>query len=434
MRHRVPLALLLLLTLGAAPGPARKPATTKPTKTAPAHLPSLADAESAWVQGRFDPAYDAFSRLYAAQGATDTVVALRLASLRLLRDDRKGAREVLDALLARRPDSRPARVLLAEAYVRELDFAHAAPLERALGREAFARQLESFTATAPPYRIEGPPATAVRMVQTDPLPLIEARVGGKGPYYFLIDTGGAEVIVDPALVDSLQFPTFGEEEGTFAGGRRRAYVRTRVGMLALGDFVFSDLPAMSVDLTRFGAAAGGRRVSGIIGTLLLMRCRATLDYPGSRLVLERHDAPAAAPDSGSIVVPFWIARDHYLLARGRLGSGREGLWFVDTGLAGAAVTAPAATLAGAGIAVPDTSAGMSGMGGGGSVKIQPFPVERFQLGGATGAGLTGVFGAFPPSLERGFGYPIDGIISHQFFRPYRVTFDFDAMRLRMKKG
>src|SRR5262245_24274411 len=203
MRHRVPLAFLLLLTLGAAAAPARKPGT----KPAPAHLPSFADAESAYVQGRFDPAYGAFTRLYAAHGASDSLVALRLASLRLLRDDRKGAREVLDALLAKRPDSRTARVLLAEAYVRELDFAPAAPLERALGREAFARQLESFTATMQPYKIEGPATTTVRMVQTDPLPLIEARVGGRGPYYFLIDTGGAEVIVDPALVDSLQLPT-----------------------------------------------------------------------------------------------------------------------------------------------------------------------------------------------------------------------------------
>jgi hypothetical protein len=433
MRSHPLLAFVLLLTLGAAPAPAHKPAAPA-TKPAPARAVSFADAESAWAQGRFDDAQRAFTGLYTAKGgAADTLVALRLAALRLLRDDRRGAREVLDALLAKAPDSRSARVLLAEAYVRDLDFAHAAPLERALGREAFARQLESFTAATPPYRIEGPAATSVPFVQTDPLPLLEVRVGGRGPYFFLIDTGASELIVDPALVDSLQLPTFGEEEGTFAGGRKRAYVRTRVNLLALGEFAFSDLPAMSVDLSRFAAAAGGRRVSGIIGTLLLMRCRATLDYPSGKLVLERRGAAVAA-DTGAIAVPFWIARDHYLLARGRMGPGPEGLWFVDTGLAGAGVAAPASTLTGAGVAVPDTSSGPTGMGGGGSVKIQPFPVDRFQLGDATSGGLTGVFGAFPPALERGFGYPIAGIISHQFFRPYRVTFDFDAMRLRLKKG
>src|SRR5262249_59160921 len=127
------------------------------------------------------------------------------------------------------------------------------------------------------------------------------------------------------------------------------------------------------------------------------------------------------------------AGDHYVLARGRLAAGPDALWFVDSGLAGAALTAPASTLAAAGIAVPDTSSGHSGVGGGGSAKFQFFPVERFALGDVGATGLMGMFGPFPGSLGDAFGPRVAGIISHGFLRSWRVTFDFDAMQLILEK-
>jgi len=47
--------------------------------------------------------------------------------------------------------------------------------------------------------------------------------------------------------------------------------------------------------------------------------------------------------------------------------------------------------------------------------------------------LIGVYGAFPPSLESSLGFDVGGIISHQFFRPYAVTFDFRNMQLILRK-
>jgi hypothetical protein len=396
--------------------------------------PELATAESLYAAGRFAAAEPMFARL-AHTATNDTLIELRLASLHLLRDDRVGARAILEPMLARGSRSRTVRSLLAESHVRDLSFAKAVPHERALGRESFAKQLESF-AGKEPYRLAGPASTTIRFVQTDPLPLVEARIGDR-TYFFLIDTGAAELVVDASLVDSLHLPRYGEEEGTFAGGRKRPYLLTRVSSFTLGDFTFTDLPATSVDLSRFAAAAGGRTVSGIIGTLLFMRCRATLDYPGGALMLERTSATANAQsestDSSRVTLPLWIARDHYLLTLGRIGKAPESLWFVDTGLAGAAITAPETTLIEAGFPVPDTSSASNGMGGGGPVKIRPFPVDRFALGGTSQTGLYGVYGAFPATLERGFGYRIAGIISHAYLRAYRVTFDFAAHQLVLQK-
>jgi hypothetical protein len=40
-------------------------------------------------------------------------------------------------------------------------------------------------------------------------------------------------------------------------------------------------------------------------------------------------------------------------------------------------------------------------------------------------------GPFP--LENTFGFRIGGLISHGFFRPYAVAFDFNGMRLLLKR-
>jgi hypothetical protein len=138
---------------------------------------------------------------------------------------------------------------------------------------------------------------------------------------------------------------------------------------------------------------------------------------------------AVATPAGRIEVPFWMAGDHFIVASGTVDSSGAQTWFVDSGLAGAALTAPASTLIDARIAVPDTSSGMSGLGGGGSVRAAPFQVRRLTLGAAEASDLLGIFGAFPPTLERSMGFRINGIISHAFLRAWSVTFDFDRMQL-----
>ena len=67
------------------------------------------------------------------------------------------------------------------------------------------------------------------------------------------------------------------------------------------------------------------------------------------------------------------------------------------------------------------------------MKVIPFDLDEIALGAARERNLKGFFGPFPPSLEYAMGFRIGGIISHQFFRPYALTFDFTGMRLFLKK-
>jgi hypothetical protein len=67
------------------------------------------------------------------------------------------------------------------------------------------------------------------------------------------------------------------------------------------------------------------------------------------------------------------------------------------------------------------------------VKATPFGVKSLSVGGASGTNYMGFYGVFPPTLEYAFGTRVAGIVSHGFFRPYRLTFDFDRMRMVLAK-
>jgi hypothetical protein len=182
---------------------------------------------------------------------------------------------------------------------------------------------------------------------------------------------------------------------------------------------------------------GGKRVDGIIGTILLRHFISTIDYPRSRLILRRKTKENQAEldretrADGTIAVPFWMAGDHFMVAWGTVDQSQPVLLFVDTGLAGGGVTCAESLLKEAAIDLAEDQAG-EGLGGGGKVKVVPFLVKELSLGAAKEHDVRGLFtGPFP--LEYSHGFRIGGIISHGFFRPYALTFDFAGMRLILKR-
>jgi Aspartyl protease len=380
-------------------------------------------AEQSFAAGDLAAARAGFSAWLAAH-PRDTLSLNRLTLLALLRNRLDEARVLEDRAREAGVAPRPLDALVAESYYREDRFAEAAPLFRRAGRTALADKLEAFGSDRP-YRMDSSVTIVVPFVQTDPLPVVEMKLNGAGPFYFIIDTGGGELIVDPTFADSVSAERFGDESGVFAGDRRRRFAHGRLGSIELGGVRIEDVPVQLLDTRGFSAAAGGRRVAGVIGTVLLYHFRSTLDYPGGRLMLEPRGGP---PRNAAFEVPMWLASDHLILARGTVNASDTLVQLVDTGLAGAAFTCPRATLADAGIALDDTT-GVQGVGGGGAVRIVPFQVKRLSLGGAVRVDQLGFLGAFPESLAGRFPFRIAGLVSHAFFRPWRLTLDFDSMRI-----
>jgi len=329
------------------------------------------------------------------------------------------------------PKNREPKALLAEVFHRQDGFTQAAELFREIGREQFAEKLESFQGQVP-YQVEGPQEARLKFVMTDPLPVVQVRVNGSEPVHFFIDTGGAELILDGQFAKEIGVAEFGSEPIT----PELQLGHGRVDVLTLGEFVIKNVPVHILNTRQFSEIFGDVRIDGVIGTVLLYHFLATLDYPEGELILRRRSREALenfereAAERKSIVVPFWMAGDHFIVAWGTVNGSRPMLFLVDTGLAGKAFTAPKSTLQEAGIQ-PDESRVSEGLTILGKEREVPFTVDELTLGDAREHDLEGVANNF--RIEYALGFRVGGLISHQFFRRYALTFDFTGMWLFLER-
>jgi len=391
---------------------------------------SVARADSLFHAGRFEEAAGAYGEVLAVEPENGRALwgAGEMALLENRLDD---AEDLLRRAVEALPEEKRPRVLLAESLYRRDRFGEAAPPLRQAGREAFAEQLESFGGAAP-YQITGPSdSTVIPFLVTDPLPYVSLRVNGREGC-FLIDTGGPVLGMDPAFAESAGVELFGEEEGLFAGGARAMYRYGRADSIGLGAFTVKNVPVHVKPVRLPPTACGGGPAVGVIGTVLLYHFHFTLDYPEERLVLRRRSDERSERWSregareGVHAIPFWMAGDHFMVAWGTANGAGPFLFLVDTGLAGGGFTSTDLLIEQAGIEL--TGEPMRGMGGGGPVEIYPYIMNELTLGRARQADIRAFHGAFPADPDR-WGFTVAGIISHGFFRPYALTFDFDRMRI-----
>ena len=202
--------------------------------------------------------------------------------------------------------------------------------------------------------------------------------------------------------------------------------------LTIGGWTVKNVPIAMIALRQLSKDLGVKRIDGCIGTNLLYHFLATLDYPHGELVLRQKTAASLeqfrATSSGkSVAVPFWIAGDHFMVGWGRVETMPPALLFVDTGLAGAGVKLAEPVIKEAGIKLEQDKA-FEGAGGGGKLKIVPYTVRRLSFGDMQENNVAGLYdGPFP--WENTFGFHLAGMVGHDFFRPYAVTFDFQTMRI-----
>ncbi len=249
-------------------------------------------------------------------------------------------------------------------------------------------------------------STVIPFIVKDPLPVISVEVHGR-QIYALIDTGADMFVLDNEIAASMGIKGLASTTGTFAGGKQAEVGFAEVDSLKIGDVTLTSVPVSLLSTQRFSAgfANGKYTIGGILGTGVLKRFLATLDYPHSRLILRRPDGRSledfTRETAGKTVVevPFVLALSHFMMARGRLNDKELLTFFVDSGLASeAALTAPAQTLKYAGIPIPETKVQEGSIGGGGGAGFATglFAVKALGLGPLVQAGKKGEFGSFPP--------------------------------------
>jgi hypothetical protein len=294
---------------------------------------------------------------------------------------------------------------LADCYVRQDDFARAVPLLRESGDRIGATQYGAIAGT--PYQISGASSTTLPFLTLDPLPSVTAAVNGMKAA-FTLDTG-ATFTFSAALARAAGVRLVATVLVNHGSGPVPSYIGV-VDSLRLGQIEVRNFPVLWDDVSFTTGPAG------VIGTTIFYHFQTTMDYAGRVLSLAR---TAAARRAGTTTAPLWLAPDHFLFSEGRIGKAGPGPVLIDTGGVGLGVVLTKAQAGVAGV-VPDYGKPELDFG----VTVYPCTAD-VAIGAVTRRDMPGVTGPILPPAEFGFGY--SGTVSHEFFKPLSVTFDFTTM-------
>jgi len=420
-----------------------KAATAEPT--AQPNQPGIDSAGRLFEAGKFAEAGKLYSQI-VAHNPKDYSATLQLGRIALLSNQLNDAQKWLEKAIALKPDDIDPKVMLAQAFYRRDDFQKAAAALKGVDvssnkliREQYptlnVAMLESFKGQTP-YELHGSGTSArLKFLKTDPLPLINVRVNGGEEVTFFIDTGGSEVTLDADFARELGVPQFGAVQGTFSGGQHTEVRLGRIESLTVSDWTVKNVPTAMLPLRQLSEGLGVKQINGIIGTTLFYHFLATMDYPQGELVLRRKDAKSLEEfkkSSGKrVTVPIWMASDHFMVGWGRVETLSATLLFVDTGLVGAGVKLAESVIKEAGIKLEENKA-TEGAGGGGTLKIVPYTVHQLSFGDIKEENVPGLYdGPFP--WQYMFGFHLAGMVGHDFFKPYAVTFDFQNMQIFLQQ-
>ncbi len=138
--------------------------------------------------------------------------------------------------------------------------------------------------------------------------VVQARIGGAGPFNFLLDTATDPSGFDLATADSLGIPV-DRESGGFAVGTGSQQVRIyplEIGGLSIGGVEFDTIPAVASGYLRALGEPLGLPLHGVLGVSFLRGKAVVIDYPTRRVHI--YDEPLPVPE-GPDVVSIPMRRD-----------------------------------------------------------------------------------------------------------------------------
>jgi predicted aspartyl protease len=174
--------------------------------------------------------------------------------------------------------------------------------------------------------------------------IVQAKIGGRGPFSMLLDTGA-----DPSLIDlstareiNLRLAKQGEQ-GSGGGTDANLAYETKMPLLELGDLTASNVAAAAMDLSKPSAALG-RPFQGVLGHSLLNHRIVQIDYP-KRIVRfypssESLEKTRQETNSRATVLRFKYLDD--IVIEGVMVNGRRIAANLDTGSNGSFQLTPAA--------------------------------------------------------------------------------------------
>jgi len=381
-----------------------------------------------FAKAQFDESLKLYKKAYD-ENPDSYEANYRIGYLYMLSNKHSVAEKHLKKAIEIEPDKKEPKMRLAEVLYRQDRYKEAAPIFEEMGDTGKAKQLFSFGSRTPNKIVGDLPETFIPFMMIDPLPIFKIKVNGK-EIVVLLDTGGSDIIIDSEFAKEIGVKSYGSHEAVFAGDKKGTIEFGAVESVQFGDYKVENVPVDMLPLRKM-LRLGGLELNGIVGTAFLYHFLSTIDYPGEKLILNRYGTDFndnKLKMNKEIRTTFWMAGDHFILTWGTANKSKPLFLFMDTGLAGGAFSfSRSVAEEKIGIQIDESKAATM-MGGGGAVKVYPITLEEMTLGKARVANLSGDVSKMPGIK---FEFPIDGIISHNFFKNYSVTFDFQKMEVIM---
>jgi hypothetical protein len=319
---------------------------------------------------------------------------------------------------------------LAECFVRQDQPARAIPLLQSTGRprdKAYADLYSHLSGT--PWQIHGAQGAHVPFVTLDPVPAVEATLNGK-PGTFWLDTY-ATLDLSREVAEEAGLRAVATHSGGVANNQPITVWLGVLDSFKIGNIEIRNLPVQWSDARR-PPLPDGTQAAGAFGTTIFYHFLTTMNYAGRALILRRKTAPRARTADR---LPLWLAGDHYPCTRGSLGEYGPHMVTLDTGGIGVGLDTTVEIAERVGIKV-DHDHPIEQPG----AKLYPITAERISLGKAVGRNVPGhaaekVFPGFPgPGQSEQFGFDLIANFTHEFFKPFAITFDYTDMHLYITRG
>lgn len=273
------------------------------------------------------------------------------------------------------------------------------------------------------YGIEGGETTTIPMNAME-LPHINVFLNGKGPFSFLLDTGGS-LAISRATAEAAGLKLVGEGHDSGFAGASITTRFARITDLRLGAAHLRDQYASVYDA---GSGASGGQTAGSIGYEVLARFTTTFDFPRRTITLSL--APDHMMPDDSNALPFML--DHTIpVVAGEIDGVRDYLW-LDTGANAALVvnrTFTSAHPAAAPKRLYDTGMSFHGVGGSGTTRLGRIP--NLTIGSTTFVDVIGMVSSFDRGPNTDSEFAAD--VGTTLLKSSVLKFDYPARRVWLTK-
>lgn len=252
---------------------------------------------------------------------------------------------------------------------------------------------------------------------------------GKGPYRFVIDSGG-DYIVTPEVAAALQARSSGAMQLQGVGNATEGAAFAHIGSLTIGNAVVRNQYTLVLPIATGFGVAEGLKIDGMLGYQFLARFLTTIDYANAKLTLAM---PASEPVTvpGAAAIPFYIDRTIPRIPVTVAGVATSAE--VDTGnRAALELSSPFLAAHPAIAALAKTPPGVVGFGVGGPAYARLGRIAQMQIGPYS---LSNVVTSFTNQDRGAFADPYNPAnVGGTVWRRFTLTFDYAHQQLLLAKN